>query len=195
MTTLTPTWLWARCNQNFWHFFWNKQIIIYLQRFHLEKWRYGQSSRNCRQSWKNRKTLWSWWSSRGIWWISSASILFEDRWGSKLVLGSSWWSLWCNSLIVIILSGDYYGAFVLLLFETQDLWFLCLLCISTFQVGYDNLVQSGREFVREGCLQKLSRKGYQQRMFFLVSFNIIHFFFLFFFLVSFLSSTILWYIR
>jgi len=36
-------------------------------------------------------------------------------------------------------------------------------------VGYDNLVQSGREFVREGCLQKLSRKGYQQRMFFLFS--------------------------
>ena len=35
-------------------------------------------------------------------------------------------------------------------------------------VGYDNLVSSGREFVREGCLQKLSRKGYQQRMFFLV---------------------------
>jgi len=36
-------------------------------------------------------------------------------------------------------------------------------------VGYENLVQSGREFVREGCLQKLSRKGYQQRMFFLFS--------------------------
>ncbi|XP_023320038.1 FERM, ARHGEF and pleckstrin domain-containing protein 2 isoform X2 [Eurytemora carolleeae] len=36
-------------------------------------------------------------------------------------------------------------------------------------VGYDNLVQEGREFVREGCLQKLSRKGYQQRMFFLFS--------------------------
>jgi len=36
-------------------------------------------------------------------------------------------------------------------------------------VGYDNLVQTGREFVREGCLQKLSRKGYQQRMFFLFS--------------------------
>ncbi|CAN7996036.1 unnamed protein product, partial [Ixodes hexagonus] len=35
--------------------------------------------------------------------------------------------------------------------------------------GLDNLVQSGREFVREGCLQKLSRKGYQQRMFFLFS--------------------------
>lgn len=34
-------------------------------------------------------------------------------------------------------------------------------------VGIDNLVQSGREFLREGCLQKLSRKGYQQRMFFL----------------------------
>ncbi|XP_068227119.1 FERM, ARHGEF and pleckstrin domain-containing protein 1 isoform X6 [Palaemon carinicauda] len=34
-------------------------------------------------------------------------------------------------------------------------------------VGIDNLVQSGREFIREGCLQKLSRKGYQQRMFFL----------------------------
>jgi FERM/RhoGEF/pleckstrin domain protein 2 len=36
-------------------------------------------------------------------------------------------------------------------------------------VGLDNLVQPGRRFVREGCLQKLSRKGYQQRMFFLVS--------------------------
>ncbi|XP_066941555.1 FERM, ARHGEF and pleckstrin domain-containing protein 1 isoform X1 [Macrobrachium rosenbergii] len=34
-------------------------------------------------------------------------------------------------------------------------------------VGIDNLVQPGREFIREGCLQKLSRKGYQQRMFFL----------------------------
>lgn len=38
-------------------------------------------------------------------------------------------------------------------------------------VGIDNLVQPGREFLREGCLQKLSRKGYQQRMFFLVSIN------------------------
>ena len=36
-------------------------------------------------------------------------------------------------------------------------------------VGLDNLVQPGRVFVREGCLQKLSRKGYQQRMFFLLS--------------------------
>lgn len=36
-------------------------------------------------------------------------------------------------------------------------------------VGIDNLIQPGREFLREGCLQKLSRKGYQQRMFFLVS--------------------------
>merc|ERR1719187_1539157 len=36
-------------------------------------------------------------------------------------------------------------------------------------VGYDNLVQEERQFVREGCLQKLSRKGYQQRMFFLFS--------------------------
>ncbi|CAL4260148.1 unnamed protein product, partial [Meganyctiphanes norvegica] len=34
-------------------------------------------------------------------------------------------------------------------------------------IGIDNLVQPGREFLREGCLQKLSRKGYQQRMFFL----------------------------
>lgn len=35
--------------------------------------------------------------------------------------------------------------------------------------GIDNLVHSGREFLREGCLQKLSRKGYQHRMFFLFS--------------------------
>ena len=36
-------------------------------------------------------------------------------------------------------------------------------------VGIDNVVCLNREFIREGCLQKLSRKGFQQRMFFLVS--------------------------
>lgn len=35
--------------------------------------------------------------------------------------------------------------------------------------GYEHLLSTDREFVREGCLQKLSRKGYQQRMFFLFS--------------------------
>merc|ERR1719211_495813 len=35
--------------------------------------------------------------------------------------------------------------------------------------GIENLLQCEREFLREGCLQKLSRKGYQQRMFFLFS--------------------------
>ena len=35
--------------------------------------------------------------------------------------------------------------------------------------GYEHLLHPEREFLREGCLQKLSRKGYQQRMFFLVS--------------------------
>ena len=35
-------------------------------------------------------------------------------------------------------------------------------------IGVDNLAEPDREFYREGCLQKLSRKGYQQRMFFLV---------------------------
>ncbi|CAG9865426.1 unnamed protein product [Phyllotreta striolata] len=36
-------------------------------------------------------------------------------------------------------------------------------------VGFENLVQPGRRFVRHGCLLKHSRKGYQQRMFFLFS--------------------------
>lgn len=36
-------------------------------------------------------------------------------------------------------------------------------------VGIDNLVQPNRTFIREGCLQKLSRRGCQQRMFFLFS--------------------------
>lgn len=36
-------------------------------------------------------------------------------------------------------------------------------------IGFDSLVQPDREFVRQGCLLKHSRKGYQQRMFFLVS--------------------------
>lgn len=37
-------------------------------------------------------------------------------------------------------------------------------------VGIDNVVNPNRQFLREGCLQKLSRKGFQQRMFFLVCF-------------------------
>ena len=37
-------------------------------------------------------------------------------------------------------------------------------------VGIDNVVNPNRQFLREGCLQKLSRKGFQQRMFFLVNF-------------------------
>lgn len=36
-------------------------------------------------------------------------------------------------------------------------------------VGFDNLVHPGRKFIRHGCLLKLSRKGYQPRMFFLFS--------------------------
>lgn len=35
-------------------------------------------------------------------------------------------------------------------------------------VGIDSVVNPHRQFLREGCLQKLSRKGFQQRMFFLV---------------------------
>ncbi|TKC45531.1 hypothetical protein EI555_019767 [Monodon monoceros] len=35
-------------------------------------------------------------------------------------------------------------------------------------VGIENLIAPGREFIREGCLHKLTRKGLQQRMFFLV---------------------------
>uniref|UniRef100_A0A0C9RSH8 Moesin/ezrin/radixin homolog 1 n=2 Tax=Fopius arisanus TaxID=64838 RepID=A0A0C9RSH8_9HYME len=35
--------------------------------------------------------------------------------------------------------------------------------------GFDNLVQEGRRFIRQGCLQKYSHKGFQQRMFFLFS--------------------------
>lgn len=36
-------------------------------------------------------------------------------------------------------------------------------------VGIESIVHPDREFLREGCLQKFSRKGYQQRMFFLFS--------------------------
>ncbi|XP_058521203.1 FERM, ARHGEF and pleckstrin domain-containing protein 2 isoform X1 [Ochotona princeps] len=36
-------------------------------------------------------------------------------------------------------------------------------------VGIDNLAAPGREFIREGCLHKLTRKGLQQRMVFLFS--------------------------
>ncbi|XP_074859817.1 FERM, ARHGEF and pleckstrin domain-containing protein 2 isoform X1 [Carettochelys insculpta] len=35
--------------------------------------------------------------------------------------------------------------------------------------GIDNLIAPGREFIREGCLYKLTKKGLQQRMFFLFS--------------------------
>uniref|UniRef100_A0A2D4FHZ8 FERM, RhoGEF and pleckstrin domain-containing protein 2 n=2 Tax=Micrurus corallinus TaxID=54390 RepID=A0A2D4FHZ8_MICCO len=36
-------------------------------------------------------------------------------------------------------------------------------------LGADNLIAPGREFIREGCLYKLTKKGLQQRMFFLFS--------------------------
>ncbi|XP_069331428.1 FERM, ARHGEF and pleckstrin domain-containing protein 2 isoform X2 [Eulemur rufifrons] len=36
-------------------------------------------------------------------------------------------------------------------------------------VGVESLVAPGREFIREGCLHKLTKKGLQQRMFFLFS--------------------------
>uniref|UniRef100_A0A2K6F6U7 FERM, ARHGEF and pleckstrin domain-containing protein 2 n=1 Tax=Propithecus coquereli TaxID=379532 RepID=A0A2K6F6U7_PROCO len=36
-------------------------------------------------------------------------------------------------------------------------------------VGVDSLITPGREFIREGCLHKLTKKGLQQRMFFLFS--------------------------
>ncbi|XP_059807172.1 FERM, ARHGEF and pleckstrin domain-containing protein 2 isoform X2 [Hypanus sabinus] len=36
-------------------------------------------------------------------------------------------------------------------------------------IGIDNLILPGRNFIREGCLYKLTRKGLQQRMFFLFS--------------------------
>ncbi|POI23880.1 hypothetical protein CIB84_012371, partial [Bambusicola thoracicus] len=35
-------------------------------------------------------------------------------------------------------------------------------------IGIDNLTAPGREFIREGCLYKLTKKGLQQRMFFLL---------------------------
>lgn len=34
--------------------------------------------------------------------------------------------------------------------------------------GFDRLVQSDRQLIRQGCLLKHSRRGLQQRMFFLV---------------------------
>ncbi|KAL1490433.1 hypothetical protein ABEB36_013128 [Hypothenemus hampei] len=36
-------------------------------------------------------------------------------------------------------------------------------------VGFENLIQPGRKFIRHGCLLKHSKKGYQRRMFFLFS--------------------------
>uniref|UniRef100_A0A668AWP6 FERM, ARHGEF and pleckstrin domain-containing protein 2 n=1 Tax=Myripristis murdjan TaxID=586833 RepID=A0A668AWP6_9TELE len=36
-------------------------------------------------------------------------------------------------------------------------------------IGIENLTTPGREFIREGCLYKLTKKGLQQRMFFLFS--------------------------
>ncbi|XP_067897847.1 FERM, ARHGEF and pleckstrin domain-containing protein 2 isoform X1 [Heterodontus francisci] len=36
-------------------------------------------------------------------------------------------------------------------------------------IGVDNLILPGRDFIREGCLYKLTKKGLQQRMFFLFS--------------------------
>ena len=171
-------------------FFWNKQIIIYLQRFHLEKWRYGQSSRNCRQSWKNRKTLWSWWSSRGIWWLSSASILFEDHWESKFVLGSFWWSLWCISLQNVI-----FCQVIIIMFCFVALWGSKLvISLPSLHINIPGrLRQSGPVWARvcEGRMSSEAvKEGVPAADVLPGELLIIHFFFLFIYLVSFLSSII-----
>ncbi|GFY59061.1 FERM, ARHGEF and pleckstrin domain-containing protein 2 [Trichonephila inaurata madagascariensis] len=58
----------------------------------------------------------------------------------------------------MLMKNIYYSANFVKLMELQrDLF------------GIDNLTTNRREFVREGCLQKLSKKGYQCRMFFLFS--------------------------
>lgn len=44
-------------------------------------------------------------------------------------------------------------------------------------IGVDNLATPTREFIRLGCLSKLSGKGLQQRMFFLVKHSYTHTFF------------------
>lgn len=47
---------------------------------------------------------------------------------------------------------------------------LAMLCELQHDInGFNDLVQSGRSFIRHGCLLKHSGKGYQQRMFFLFS--------------------------
>lgn len=43
-------------------------------------------------------------------------------------------------------------------------------------VGFDTLVQPERKFIRHGCLLKHSKKGYQQRMFFLVREEFVEYF-------------------
>lgn len=62
---------------------------------------------------------------------------------------------------------DLMGPVVETLEQSENLATLCELQRDI--VGFDNLIQPGRKFIRHGCLLKHSRKGYQQRMFFLVS--------------------------
>ncbi|UJR33380.1 hypothetical protein I4U23_020828 [Adineta vaga] len=73
---------------------------------------------------------------------------------------------------------DCYGIYIKIqdLIEnfTESLTFLQnrqkLIELQRDLIGVDNLsILHDRLFIREGCLQKLSRKGYQQRMFFLFS--------------------------
>lgn len=49
--------------------------------------------------------------------------------------------------------------------ETENFVLLCE--IQRDLNGFDNLVQDGRKLIRQGCLLKHSRRGLQQRMFFL----------------------------
>lgn len=56
-----------------------------------------------------------------------------------------------------------------MLMHSENLAALCELQRDV--IGFDTLVQIGRKFIRHGCLLKHSKKGYQQRMFFLVSYN------------------------
>ena len=193
MTTLTPTWLWARCKKNFCHLFWNKQIIIFYKDF---TWK-NEGTDNHQETVDKAERIGKPCEADG------APEGFGDYHNPPPFL-----RIVENQSLRWVRFGDHCNALVLLWFFCQ--LFIMMICFvalwdSKFVISLPylhinipgRLRQSGPVWARV-CEGRMSSEAVEEGLpaadVLPGELLIIHFFFLFF-LVSFPSSTILWSFR
>ena len=107
---------------------------------------------------------------RGLGPIKKKEWVIVDKWKKNIENYLVWLVAWyvCDFILLKLKVWLLYNN-VMVIFCVWQENFVALCEMQRDLNGFDSLVQPDREFVRQGCLLKHSRKGYQQRMFFLVS--------------------------